>query len=216
MPPGRHLDSDHARRHHRRLRRQAVNGRRPAAVVGSLEEDDSRPLRLHRAAEDTVLERRGLRDDRPGRSGGRRRTGERRRSRCRPGERDAGVDPSRREVRLPEVPRRQLEVGAIRRHARRTVDDLEVPRRRHLPQAMPAAAREQLRRDAWLAIGGQDQVADVEHLVLRRVRLVEGRLDIGRELRGLIALSHPDKWPANPLAHEITSRLTELRSRCAA
>lgn len=41
-------------------------------------------------------------------------------------------------------------------------------------------------------------------------------LDLGRELRGLIACAHPDKWPANPLAHEITSRLTELRSRIAA
>ena len=41
-------------------------------------------------------------------------------------------------------------------------------------------------------------------------------LDLARELRGLIACAHPDKWPANPLAHEITSRLTALRSRVAA
>lgn len=41
-------------------------------------------------------------------------------------------------------------------------------------------------------------------------------LDLGRELRGLIALAHPDRWPENPLAHEVCSRLTALRARCAA
>jgi len=42
-------------------------------------------------------------------------------------------------------------------------------------------------------------------------------VDVGRELRGLIALAHPDRWPhAADLAHEVTARLTDLRRRCAA
>jgi len=42
-------------------------------------------------------------------------------------------------------------------------------------------------------------------------------VDLGRELRAVIAVAHPDKWPqASELAHEVTSRLTELRRRVAA
>ncbi len=39
---------------------------------------------------------------------------------------------------------------------------------------------------------------------------------VAKSLRELIALSHPDKWPGNPLAHEVCSRLTDLRARVAA
>ncbi|MEB2346931.1 MAG: topoisomerase DNA-binding C4 zinc finger domain-containing protein [Deltaproteobacteria bacterium] len=42
-------------------------------------------------------------------------------------------------------------------------------------------------------------------------------VDLRRELRGLIALAHPDRWPhAADLAHEVTARLTALRARVAA
>lgn len=39
-------------------------------------------------------------------------------------------------------------------------------------------------------------------------------LGIDRELRSIIAVAHPDKWPkAGTLAHEITTLLNALRSR---
>jgi hypothetical protein len=41
-------------------------------------------------------------------------------------------------------------------------------------------------------------------------------IDLARELRDVIALAHPDRWPGVPLAHEVVSRLTDLRRRCAA
>jgi len=34
---------------------------------------------------------------------------------------------------------------------------------------------------------------------------------LGAALKRLIALAHPDKWPDNPLAHEITVALNKLR-----
>lgn len=34
---------------------------------------------------------------------------------------------------------------------------------------------------------------------------------LAKELRSLIAHAHPDRWPDNPLAHQITSELTRLR-----
>ena len=38
--------------------------------------------------------------------------------------------------------------------------------------------------------------------------------DIDRELRSIIAIAHPDKWPkAGALAHEITTLLNALRGR---
>lgn len=40
--------------------------------------------------------------------------------------------------------------------------------------------------------------------------------DLARELRNVIALAHPDRWDAHPLAHEVTARLTDLRRRVAA
>ena len=48
---------------------------------------------------------------------------------------------------------------------------------------MAAARRDQLRRHGGLLAGGEQQVAHAEHLVLRGVRLVEGRLDVVRERR---------------------------------
>jgi hypothetical protein len=43
-----------------------------------------------------------------------------------------------------------------------------------------------------------------------------GSVDLSRELRDVIALAHPDRWPGVPLAHEVVSRLTDLRRRVAA
>lgn len=37
--------------------------------------------------------------------------------------------------------------------------------------------------------------------------------DLNRELRQLIAFTHPDRWPNNPLSHEITTALVALRER---
>jgi hypothetical protein len=37
------------------------------------------------------------------------------------------------------------------------------------------------------------------------------RLELDHVLKHLIALAHPDKWPGNPLAHEITVALNQLR-----
>jgi hypothetical protein len=51
--------------------------------------------------------------------------------------------------------------------------------------------------------------------------LVRGQLEafletFAKELRDLIAFSHPDRWPDNhPLAHEICARLTALRAKMA-
>lgn len=39
---------------------------------------------------------------------------------------------------------------------------------------------------------------------------------VAKRLRGLIAFAHPDRWPENPLAHEVTVRLTALRAELAA
>jgi ssDNA-binding Zn-finger/Zn-ribbon topoisomerase 1 len=89
------------------------------------------------------------------------------------------------------------------------------------------------REDAGLFLGCSQYprctfAEDFDHAtaaLLDRIADLEGELDelrdakppdLARELRSLIACAHPDRWPANPLAHEITSRLTELRSRCAA
>lgn len=33
------------------------------------------------------------------------------------------------------------------------------------------------------------------------------------EIRALIFLAHPDRWPGNPLAHELTAALNDLRQR---
>ena len=33
------------------------------------------------------------------------------------------------------------------------------------------------------------------------------------DLKKLIALSHPDRWPNNPLAHEVTACLNTLRTK---
>lgn len=33
------------------------------------------------------------------------------------------------------------------------------------------------------------------------------------DLKKLIALAHPDRWPNNPLAHEVTSGLNTLRKK---
>ena len=65
-----------------------------------------------------------------------------------------------------------------------------------------------------------DRVASLESDLAdarRQQRATPASVDLARELRGLIAISHPDRWPhAADLAHEITSRLTELRARVAA
>ena len=60
-----------------------------------------------------------------------------------------------------------------------------------------------------------ERIADLEAELAYAKPMAAG-LDIGRELRGVIAIAHPDRWPGNALAHEVTARLIELRSRCAA
>jgi len=35
---------------------------------------------------------------------------------------------------------------------------------------------------------------------------------IAKELRAVIAVAHPDRWPDNPLAHAVTKELTRLRA----
>ena len=64
-----------------------------------------------------------------------------------------------------------------------------------------------------------------EQQLARRILQLESALDdldfapaleqglVAKELRGLIAFAHPDRWPDQPLAHEVTARLTDLRRR---
>src|SRR5206468_3732576 len=77
----------------------------------------------------------------------------------------------------------------------RAVDDLEVASGSHLEEAVTPATRDEPRGDRRLAVRRDDQVADVEHLVLGRVRLVERGLDIGRK-RGDRAEGEPDRVDA--------------------
>jgi ssDNA-binding Zn-finger/Zn-ribbon topoisomerase 1 len=67
------------------------------------------------------------------------------------------------------------------------------------------------------------------HALAERIVDLEDRLDralvaqpsspsdvIEKALRSLIVFAHPDRWPDNPLAHEITVRLTALRDEVRA
>lgn len=67
------------------------------------------------------------------------------------------------------------------------------------------------------ALAAQLEDLEAELADARRHRTATPSLDLARELRGLIALVHPDRWPhATDLAHEVTARLTDLRRRVAA
>jgi len=60
-----------------------------------------------------------------------------------------------------------------------------------------------------------DQMTELRDEI-RRLRSSgpKASFDIDRELRVIISVAHPDKWPkAGALAHEITSLLNALRSR---
>jgi len=53
------------------------------------------------------------------------------------------------------------------------------------------------------------QVAHAQAEAQRQVAAERATLD--RTVRQLIALAHPDPWPDNPLAHELTVALVALR-----
>ena len=53
------------------------------------------------------------------------------------------------------------------------------------------------------------QVAQAQADAQQQVVAERARLD--RTVRQLIALAHPDRWPDNPLAHELTVALVALR-----
>jgi len=55
----------------------------------------------------------------------------------------------------------------------------------------------------------QRQVALALAETQRQVAAERATLD--RTVRQLIALAHPDRWPDNPLAHELTVALVALR-----
>src|SRR5712692_4144660 len=64
------------------------------------------------------------------------------------------------------------------------------------------------------------QVAQVQTAAQRQVtqaqadaqrQLAAERATLERTVRQLIALAHPDRWPDNPLAHELTVALVALR-----
>ena len=129
--------------------------------------------------------RRVLRHDRARRAGRRRRPRERRRRRRAAGERDAGVDRLRREVACSgsrSSPSSRSVRFAVDRG--RAVDDLEVAGRRSPRTGGGGRSLAiSLAGTAGLPVRREDQVPDVEHLVLRGVGLVEGRLDVGRQRR---------------------------------
>jgi hypothetical protein len=53
------------------------------------------------------------------------------------------------------------------------------------------------------------QIAQVQAETQRHV--AAERITLERTVRQLIALAHPDRWPDNPLAHELTVALVALR-----
>jgi ssDNA-binding Zn-finger/Zn-ribbon topoisomerase 1 len=54
-------------------------------------------------------------------------------------------------------------------------------------------------------------------LDVRRDERQHAVIDVERELRSLIAATHPDRWPNAPdIAHEFCARLTDLRRRVQA
>jgi len=56
----------------------------------------------------------------------------------------------------------------------------------------------------------------LEAVVHQRARSVEAPPSLDTQtLKDLIALCHPDRWPDNPLAHEVTVRLTSLYAKRA-
>jgi hypothetical protein len=62
-----------------------------------------------------------------------------------------------------------------------------------------------------------DQLTDLRDEVKRlRAREPSAGPDLSRALLGIIRLAHPDKWQgasAKQLAHEVTTRLNELREK---
>ena len=62
--------------------------------------------------------------------------------------------------------------------------------------------------------------SELAHMRLRLVaaderaqRVAPVVAELGKALKALIVLAHPDRWPDTPLAHEITIALNQLRER---
>src|SRR3954452_356504 len=90
---GRDLDADETRRHHLRLCALPVDCPSTAWIVGRLEQHDCPTSRFYCCAEDSVLKRVALSEDRSGRPWGRRRFLVRRWEGRRAREGDTGIDP---------------------------------------------------------------------------------------------------------------------------
>jgi ssDNA-binding Zn-finger/Zn-ribbon topoisomerase 1 len=78
-----------------------------------------------------------------------------------------------------------------------------------LARQVAAVQADAQRQVAAVQATAQQQVAAAQVEAQRQV--VAERAALGRTVRQLIALAHPDRWPDNPLAHELTVALVELR-----
>ena len=124
-----------------------------------------------------------------GRSRGWRRPARRRGVGVRAHEGDGRVEVPPRQVGAQEGQHRVAEVAPGGGDRLDRVDDLHVRGGADLPQAMASAPVEERGGHRRRPIAGKDEVADVEHAVVDRVRLVELRFDEGRERR------HPQPEP---------------------
>lgn len=83
------------------------------------------------------------------------------------------------------------------------------PRVQTLSTAVVQAVDVLARQVAAVQAEAQRQVAAAQAEAQRQV--VAERAALGRTVRQLIALAHPDRWPDTPLAHELTVALVALR-----
>jgi len=83
------------------------------------------------------------------------------------------------------------------------------PRVQALSTAVVQAVDVLARQLAAVQATAQQQVAAAQADTQRQV--AAERAALGRTVRQLIALAHPDRWPDTPLAHELTVALVALR-----
>lgn len=105
-------------------------------------------------------------------------------------------------------------------YIRRYADRIQTPTRPHgdTPAPAPEARRALLEAEnAHLKTLVTQYQRDLARLKATREIVVDvmggGPALADAVLKELIAFAHPDKWPDNPLAHEITVRLNRLREQ---
>jgi hypothetical protein len=78
-----------------------------------------------------------------------------------------------------------------------------------LARQVAAVQADAQRQVAAVQATAQRQVAEAQAAAQQQV--AAERAALGRTVRQLIALAHPDRWPDTPLAHELTVALVALR-----